>query len=422
MPKQGRVKVKKVMPNGSEEDANVLNDMFEQMTGSQGADTEIIIPKLTRLHNLLTKFIKIYQLLLNFGDFIDKFQEYNKEFDEIRDFIKNIQKIVDTEQSLSETKLKTMHNDQVNNLYKTLKNKQEVQSIIVTSGNLGKYKRYLEDKDNLKDEFIKREPGYSLTPLSFTHLDIKILWASDKLTNMAKKYILNILNHTYKIGHEMYEVITSPDIDIKKFSQVLIANIDKMKKTIPRCDKAFDIIKNSVELLEGNFKGYYRNSVEAENPSIIVESFIIDVSMSQKANASITGQFRRIIMYMKKQSANNNDPRVKQLFKILNSQFDLMAKKTGVDPVDDDDKNTDKANKEPSANKDKDTDKDTDTDNEEPTNADDEKNNMEEMLTGLMGQLSTKMKKSETDESKSDDDLPELADIKDLYDEPDATK
>jgi hypothetical protein len=195
-----------------------------------------------------------------------------------------------------------------------------------------------------------------------------------------------------------------------------------MKKTIPRCDKAFDIIKNSVELLEGNFKGYYRNSVEAENPSIIVESFIIDVSMSQKANASITGQFRRIIMYMKKQSANNNDPRVKQLFKILNSQFDLMAKKTGVDPVDDDDKNTDKANKEPSANKDKDTDKDTDTDNEEPTNADDEKNNMEEMLTGLMGQLSTKMKKSETDESKSDDDLPELADIKDLYDEPDATK
>ena len=411
MPKQGRVKVKKIMPKGSEEDTNVLNDMFEQMTGSQGADLEIIIPKLTRIHNLLTKFIKIYNLLLNFNDFIDKFQEYNKEFDEIRDFIKNIQKLVDTNKELSEDKLKTMTTDQVNALYKTLKNKQEVQSIIVTSGSLGKYKRYLEDKDNLKDEFIKREPGYSLIPLSFTHLDFKIIWASDKLTNMAKKYILNILNHTYSIGHEMYEVITSPDIDIKKFSQVLIANIDKMKKTIPRCDKAFNIIKNSVELLEGNFKGYYRNSVEAENPSIIIESFIIDVSMSQKANASITGQFRRIIMYMKKQSANNNDPRVKKLFKILNSQFDLMAKKTGVESVDDDDKNEKEYNVDETAN-----------DVEDETEDDNEKNTMEEMLTGLMGQLSTEMEKSETKETKSNDDVPELADIKDLYDEPNVSK
>ena len=30
---------------------------------------------------------------------------------------------------------------------------------------------------------------------------------------------------------------------------------------------------------------------------------------------------------------------IKKLFKILNSQFDLMAKKTGVESVDDDDKN-----------------------------------------------------------------------------------
>lgn len=331
MPSRGRVKIKKIMPKGSDEDANVLNDMFEQMTGSQHADEDIVIPKLTRLHNLLNKFIKIYNLLLNFSEFIDKFQEYEKEFNEIKNFLINIKKIIDTSQELSEDKLKNMGTESVNKLYKTLKSKQEVQAIIVTSGNLGKHKRYLEDKNNLKDDFIKREPGLSLTPLTFTKLDLKCLWSSSKLTSMAKKYILNILNHTYNIGHEMYDVITSPDIDIKKFSKILISNIEKMKKTIPRCDKAFNIIKNSVELLENNFKGYYRNSVEAENPSIIVESFIIDVSMSQKANASITGQFRRIIMFMKKQAANNNDPRVKKLFKILNSQFDLMAQKTGVE-------------------------------------------------------------------------------------------
>jgi hypothetical protein len=329
---RSKAKFKKVMPKGSEDDQNALNEMFEQMTGSQGADSEIIIPKLTRLHNLLTKYTKVFQLLLDFNEFIEVFNEYDNDFNDIKTFIKDIKNIIDIENPLSIDKLKIMDVKSINAIYSTLKNKQEVQSIIITSGNLKRYKRYLEDKNNLKDEFIKREPGVSLEPLSFTKLDLKKLWCSDKLTNMAKKYILNVLNHAYTIGHEVYEVITSPDIDIKKFSKVLIDNIDKMKKTIPRCDKAFNIIRNSVELLEGNFKGYYRNSVEAENPSVIIESFIIDVSMSQKANATVTSQFRKIIMFMKKQSANSNDPRVKKLFKILNSQFDLMAKKTGVEP------------------------------------------------------------------------------------------
>ena len=147
-----------------------------------------------------------------------------------------------------------------------------------------------------------------------------------------QKYILNILSHTYKIGLDIYQVITSPDIDIKKFSRVLINNIEKMKKQIPRCNKAFDIIANSVHLLENNFDGYYKNSVEAENPSIIVENFIVDVSVSQNATASTTAQFRKIIMFMKKQSAGNKDPRVAKLFKILNSQFSIMQRETGIEP------------------------------------------------------------------------------------------
>jgi hypothetical protein len=414
MPRGARMKVKKIMPKGSEEDSNVLNDMFEQMTGSQNADSSIIAPKLLRLNSLLQKFSKIYTMLLNFGDFVNNFQEYKSEFDEIKTFVENIQNITTIESEFTEEKLKMMDATQVNNLYKTLKGKSEVQSIIITSGNLKKHKRYLEDKNNLKDDFIKREPGLSLTPLSFTKLNFKLLWASGKLTNMAKKYILSILNHTYVIGHEMYEVITSPDIDIKKFSKVLIDNIDKMKKTIPRCDKAFNIIKNSVELLEGNFKNYYKNSVEAENPSIIVESFIIDVSMSQKANASITGQFRRIIMFMKKQAANNKDPRVKKLFKILNSQFDLMAQKTGVSPVDDDetkDEPQDETKDEPQ-DETKDEPQDEESKDDEPQDEeskDDETKEMESMLSNLMGSImpsESTTEQNESDKESSDSENP----------------
>lgn len=394
MPRHGCVKVKKMMHKGSPEDSDLLNNMFSQMTGAENADPEIIIPKLCKLHSLLSKYSTIYQLLLHFREFIDNFPEYKKDFLEISDFAEKIDKIVGLDNSINEEALKNSSSDHVNKLYKTLKNTKEVQTIVIISGNLGKYKKYLSDKNNLGDEFIKREPGLSLKPLTFTNLDLKVLWASDKLSSMAKKYILNILSHTYVIGHEMYQIITSPDVDIKKFSRVLINNIDKMKKQIPRCNKAFDIIAKSVNLLENKFEGYYKTSVEAENPSIIIESFIIDVSMSQKANASITSQFRRIIMFMKKQSAQSKDPRVSKLFKILNSQFSLMQKETGIEP-------------------DSDEENDKETETTEPSNEDSElykdMNEMSRAMEELMGNTQESESK-ETPKEDSDDSVTDLVD------------
>jgi hypothetical protein len=332
---RGSVKIKKVMATDASGDADALNDMFAQMTGAENADPDIIIPKMVEIQTLLVKYYKIYDMLLGFKDFVDNFPEAKRSFDEIKKFSGRIQTLTDDEYKFTEQTLKSESPNYANALYKKIKDDPLIQTIVVTSGNLGKYKKYL-DKDNLRDEFIKREPGLSYKPLTFTNLDLKVLWVSNKLTNMAKKYILNILSHTYTIGHRLYQIITSPNIDIKKFSEVLIANIDKMKKRIPRCNKAFDIIADSVSMLENNFEGYYKTSVEAENPSIIIESFIIDVSMKQKSSASITSQFRKIIMFMKRQSANSNDPRVAKLFKILNSQFDMMKQETGMDPSSDD--------------------------------------------------------------------------------------
>ena len=372
MPRHGSVKVKKMMPKGSTEDANMLNDMFSQMTGSENADPDIIIPKLCNLNNLLIKYSKVYKLLLTFKEFIDNFPECESNFTEISKFIESLENIITDSSKFTEEILKSWPADNINALYKQFKINKAVQDIIITSSNLGKYKRYLIDINNLGDDFIKREPGLSFKPIAFTGLDLKILWASDKLSNMAKKYILSIISHTYNTGHKIYQLITSPDIDIKKFSEVLIKNIEKMKKQIPRCNKAFDIIANSVHLLEENFGGYYKTSVEAENPSIIIESFIIDVSMSQKANATVTTQFRKIIMFMKRQSANSKDPRVSKLFKILNSQFNMMERETGVNPdSDDESKNTpnddgpndDGPNEEPTN-----TEPNDDGPNEEPTN------------------------------------------------------
>ena len=386
MPRHGSVKVKRMMPKGSAEDANMLNDMFSQMTGSENADPDIIIPKLCNLNNLLIKYSKVYKLLLTFKDFIDNFPECESNFTEISNFITNLENIITDSSKFTEEILKSWPSDNINALYKQFKINKAVQDIIITSSNLGKYKRYLIDINNLGDDFIKREPGLSFKPIAFTGLDLKILWASDKLSNMAKKYILSIISHTYNTGHKIYQLITSPDIDIKKFSEVLIKNIEKMKKQIPRCNKAFDIIANSVHLLEDNFGGYYKTSIEAENPSIIIESFIIDVSMSQKANATVTTQFRKIIMFMKRQSANSKDPRVSKLFKILNSQFNMMEKETGVNPdSDDESKNTpndDGPNEEPT---------NTEPNDDGPNDDEEDLNDDAENLTSVMQDLMSSM-------------------------------
>jgi hypothetical protein len=374
------VKVKKMMSKGSTGDAELLNDMFSQMTGAENADVDIIIPKLCSLHNMLAKYSKIYKLLINFNEFKDNFPEHKECFSEILVFIEKIDKLVGGT-TLTEESLRKSTVEQVNILYKTLKKTNEIQTIVIISGNLGKYKRYLSDSSNLGDEFIKREPGLSLKPLTFTNLDLKMLWSSDKLSSMAKKYILNILSHTYTIGHKIYQTITSPDIDIKKFSSVLIESIEKMKKQIPRCNKAFDIIAKSISMLENKFEGYYKTSVEAENPSIIIESFIIDVSMSQKSNASITSQFRKIIMFMKRQSANSKDPRVSKLFKILNSQFNMMQNETGVSPESGDEDESDKPTEDES-------DKPTEDESDKPTEDESDElgmDNITDVMKSLMG-------------------------------------
>jgi hypothetical protein len=325
-----RVKMKSALPKGSGEDIQMLNSMFDQMTGASHADHSIIKPKYEKIKVSLTKFCKVFELLLNFKNFPENFPECKKSFSEIRIFIDKIRlenNLVETETSDKKEKGED-EKKEINEKFVKLKDSAEVQQIIITSSILGKHKKYLEDKANLSDEFIRREPGLSMEPFPFSSFDLKKIWVSDNFNEMIKKFILNILSHLYKLGYEIYDLVTSPNVDIKQFSQVLIRNIGMLKKQIPRCDKAFDIISDSVIMLEGNFKGYYKTSVEAENPSIIIESFIVDVSMKQKSNANITRQFRKIIMFMKKKSANNNDPRVKKLFSILNSQFSLMEKET----------------------------------------------------------------------------------------------
>jgi hypothetical protein len=127
------------------------------------------------------------------------------------------------------------------------------------------------------------------------------------------------------MSRDVYRTITSPDVDVAEFSKSIIASITQVKKQIPRCERAFAKIEASVSLLEGNFDGYYKDFVQSQNPSTIIESFVIDVSNTGGADMQTTRQFRKIIDYYRRATQGKiKDPKIKKVFDMLNSNFSAM--------------------------------------------------------------------------------------------------
>lgn len=354
--RSGKIIKKKINLAGND-DIKDLNKMFSQLTGSSNAECGVLIPKINSLYRNIIEYNKLYNLFLSFKPFTEQFTEYPFWFDDITLFLKEL--IESTSVDLTKKYDASydhayyhMDNQKLNAFYKTLKDNNAIKQIVITSSNLSVYKKNISELDNLDDAFIKREPGITLQPMAFTSLDLKVMWSSDSMNDKAKKFMLSIIRHTYLIGINVYDTLTSPDIDIKKFSKLLIGSIAEMKKQIPRCDKAFNLIEKSVTLLETNFKSYFRGSVEAGNPSIIIESFIVDIASTQKAGPGITAEFNRIIMFLKEKTSQNTDPKVKELFRMLNNNFSAMDKELGVTPTDSsDNKSSEKEAKVEDTNK-----------------------------------------------------------------------
>jgi hypothetical protein len=86
---------------------------------------------------------------------------------------------------------------------------------------------------------------------------------------------------------KIFKLITHPDFDIKKISNLVIANIGTFRKQIPHCDRAFDIIQNSVNLLETNFANYCKKEKDSKNMYRILEWFFIDLKAQKMTIADL---------------------------------------------------------------------------------------------------------------------------------------
>jgi hypothetical protein len=333
MPK-ARASVRKIIANDSRVNIDELGSLYEKLLGLKDCDKEVIEPKIMRVFTILKRYYALLEMFINFSDLKEHLSyhsiDYEEWFYQIKTFMKKIDEIeyfsveknyVDYDMT-SLGSIHSMNESEINSYYKSISDSDVVKTIVISSNNLVEFKQKISNNDG---SFILAEPGFNFCPLDFCDLDLKSIWSNIEDQGL-KKYMLSFIGYLYKLGEEMHRLMNNPNVDIGEFSDVLINSIVNMKSQLPRCGDAFRIIENSVKMMEDNFQKYYRDSIEAKNPSVMIESFMIDIATSKniESNPNLNFQFKQIFNFLKRKSSNIKDPKIKKAFEMLKTQFNSL--------------------------------------------------------------------------------------------------
>jgi len=346
----GRVKIKSKVVKATLANKDVL-DMFQGVLGTSEGSTTLSIthPKYLRMHEHIDRFVRLLtalhgsNLMLLFagakehlGGYVEALKKQFAESFCAPDFGPWITPeagagvealMMDAKKY---TKIPPETVAQFNEVFGAVKKCNIVNTVIVTCKNLIAHKKSLENQNALKDRFLTKGAGMTFAPLpDLPQVNFKQIYIDDRLSPGDKEFIMAILHKMYTIGHDVYEAVSAPDVDVNEFVEVIMSSIDEVKKHIPRCDQAFQKIIESVGLLKGNFDGYYKDYTASGNPTIIMENFVLDVSKNTKASPAVTSQFRRIIAHYRKiASQQASNPKLQSLFAQVDANFLELEKRS----------------------------------------------------------------------------------------------
>lgn len=335
---KARVKVKAVKDKE-------LGDMFNQMLGAGNVNVQVCYPRYLQMKGYVEKVLQVLDLFNNQCKFYESFPELLPCRVEINQYIERTKGLMAKDYfidlSAYEWNLNNVDEELVKKfgqLYEDFKKSEVMNVLISVCDNLIAYKKYLGESAKLSHKFILSLPGVEFCPLPFTKLNIKYVVSSavsgetsNNSTNPMVDLVLTVLNKLLNLTHNLYKLISTPDIDIDEFVRVVMNNVDEARKRIPRCNKAFDKLIKSVEMLKDNFSTYYRDFVQSSNSTIIIENFVLDVAKNTKADAELMRQFRTIISYYKKVAASQvKNPQVQGLLDKINEQFSKFDKFSNI--------------------------------------------------------------------------------------------
>jgi hypothetical protein len=312
---------------GSDVDTSDLQKCFNQMTGSENPEIKIVLPKYNAIHDCIATLQESFIELKI--DIVDKYYEdEDGAGGDLRKFINEMKDVISSkvDNVLFEAKD-----------YLELKDNDIVQTLVITCSNLIPIVPHIiKEWADVDKKFFLRYPQISFTPLSFaSKIDFKKLWIvdGDRDPKMMES-LCSILRTIARNTHMIYKTVTSPDVDISKLSEIIVGALGSLKKQIPRCEKAFKKITDSVNLLENNFDSYYKDFVQSSDPMNIFTGFIGDVADTCDSDPQLIFQCRKIVNFYKKSMAKNvNNPNMTsektRMFDSLMKNYSHLEKTMG---------------------------------------------------------------------------------------------
>ncbi len=334
---RGRKQYKVVHQGGSDLDQEELMSMFQQLTGDPSKlDADIVLDKYTRLKHSIQRCNKLLRkfksaILDRLCTKVGKDPFFDFEVRNLMDYLDRADAYIDEE----------VTSVNLIPIYQALKESFVIEEYLKVCKALRQGEDCLKDRTNLSDTFIKRAVGDELIIFEFCRINFKHLFGHILNENIpdkkeladSKRYILLTFNMLYITTQDIYNLVSSPDVDIDKLSELIVQAIGAAKKLIPRCDKAFRLIENSVDLLKNGMSSYYRDFVASGNPAVIFENFINDLSGDLHIDTQTMGQFKRIIFHFRKraEAMPRHDPKLSGVFGTLDKIMSMMDTRSSKD-------------------------------------------------------------------------------------------
>lgn len=299
-----------------------IADTFSSISGADGPDPAIAIKKYDEYVKYLSN---CFSILNSFGDKI-------KDYDMKTFAVKGARFLADNKpprpnpkrEMDKAIKMEYMLNKydalEIGSHYTKLKDSEYVAKLIIIYSELKPYNDKIKSKS---DDWIIESGEHSMT---FMHEITKrdFLMECNSGTHDYSIYIHFAIGLLYNNMVHLRELHSSPDIDVEKVVGVLMEAIDDVQKHIPRCDKAFSVIKSNASLLKNKFGDYYKDFQQSGSRVIILENFIADVSKNAEGDPQLMSQFRRIIGFIRENAQKSgaaSDPRLAGLMETALGQL-----------------------------------------------------------------------------------------------------
>ena len=323
-----RPAVKKIkIPLGNGE---LLTNMFNQLVGT-AVDISITYPKYVAAKRLCGQLVTVFEKFTNSP--LMALPMYAVEKTEINAFcVKSRADINATfDQDLTDYSwnLNLVADDIKENFsksYTDMKVSAIVNVFIVMCDSMAPYRKNFKDSEKLDHKFIICMADTEWCPFPFSRFNAKTLFDIQGVGEHTINFFMTVLNKAYEFSYGLYEILSSPDVDIDAFVDLIRENLEAIQKIpeLSRCGRAFAKIYKSLDLLRTNFGDYYKDFLSTQDNTVIIQNFILDVSKQTGADIQLTGQFRKIIMYYRKISNSNgvSNPQITE----LTSQVDVAIK------------------------------------------------------------------------------------------------